>query len=262
MSGLLDGRVGIVAGVGPGLGRSVATAFAREGARVVLAARRSTLIDEVAQEIAAAGGDAHAVATDLADESQCERLVDAAVERFGAVDTLVNNQFDTEASYATLLDADLDAWRRSMDTMYWGTLFVTRAAARVMVDSGGGSVVLINSLSIDRPQPTFGPYVGPKAALAGLTRLLATELGPSGIRVNAVHPAFIFGPTVEGYFRQLAQDSGRTYDEVYAEAAATTALGYLPPSDEVAGSVVFLASDLAKPVTGQALHVNGGTYLH
>lgn len=259
--GLLGGKVAIVSGVGPGLGRSIALAFAREGADVALGARRAQVIDEVAAEIDARGGRALALVTDVTDESQCDRLVAAAVERFGGIDVLVNNAFDTEAPYSTLLEADLGAWRRTMESTYWGTLAMTRAATPAMVERGEGRVIMVNTLAIDRPEPTWGPYVGPKAALAGLTRLLATELGPSGIRVNAIHPAFIFGSTVEAYFRQTAEDRGIPYEEVYSEAAATTCLGYLPSSDEVAGSAVFLASDMSRPVTGQALHVNAGTYL-
>jgi NAD(P)-dependent dehydrogenase (short-subunit alcohol dehydrogenase family) len=260
--GLLDGKVALVSGLGPGLGRSVALAFAREGAAVVMAARRADTMTDVAAEITAMGGVALARVTDLAHPQECASLAAAARDEFGRVDILVNNAFDTDAEYAPLAEADLDSWRRSMESTYWSALGLTKAVVAVMRPQPAGRVVMIGSLATHRPQPTWGSYVGPKAALLGMVRLLAVELGPLGIRVNAVQPAHIFGPTVQAFFESTAAARGVPYDAVYDEAASDTAIGYLPSSDEVAGAVLFFACGLSDPVTGQTLNVNAGAWLN
>ena len=127
-----------------------------------------------------------------------------------------------------------------------------------MKDAGDGRIVMINSMSAVRVRDRFGAYTASKAALAAATKTLAVELGPHGIRVNAVHPGYIWGDSVEAYFRHQADRRGITFEQRYDEVAGETALRYLPHSSEIAGTVLFLASDLAKPVTGQAIHVNCG----
>jgi NAD(P)-dependent dehydrogenase (short-subunit alcohol dehydrogenase family) len=117
---------------------------------------------------------------------------------------------------------------------------------------------MTNSMSAVRIQPRFGAYTASKAALAAATKTLAKELGEFGIRVNAVHPGYIWGDSVEQYFRYQADRRGITFEERYQEVASETSLGYLPHSSEIAGAVLFLASDLARPITGQAIHVNAG----
>jgi NAD(P)-dependent dehydrogenase (short-subunit alcohol dehydrogenase family) len=260
--GLLEGKVAIVSGVGPGLGRSIALALAEQGAAVVMGARRTDAMDQVHELVQGIGGRSLALVTDLADADQIAALATAARDRFGQIDILVNNAFDTDAEYTTLVDADLGQWQKSMHVTYWGAVAMTQAVIPDMAGQGGGRIVMIGSLAVHRPQPTWGSYVGPKAALGGLVRLLATEIGPLGIRVNGVQPAHIFGPTVEKFFRDMADARGVDYETVYREAASDTSLGYLPPSDEVAGSVVFFASDLSAPVTGQILNVNAGAWMN
>ena len=123
----------------------------------------------------------------------------------------------------------------------------------------GGRIVMINSMSAVRIQERFGAYTASKAALAAATKTLAKELGRFGIRVNAVHPGYIWGESVEMYFRYQADKRGITFEERYAEVAAETALGYLPHSSrDRRRRAVPRVSDLAKPITGQALHVNAG----
>ena len=127
-----------------------------------------------------------------------------------------------------------------------------------MKERNDGRIVMINSMSAVRTRRNFGAYTTSKAALAAATKILALELGTHGIRVNGVHPGYIWGDSVEQYFHHLADKHGITFDEQYDSVASETALGYLPPSSEIAQSVLFLASDLSKPITGQALGVNAG----
>lgn len=257
--GLLDGKVALVSGAGPGLGRDVALALGREGATVVVAARTEQKVHDLAAEVALAGAEALGVTLDITDADRCRAVVAEIVERYGHLDVLVNNAFD-DGDHTAFVDADLARWRRTMDVNLFGTLQLTQAAAAPMIEQGDGRVVMINTMSSVRIRPRFGAYATSKAALATATKVLATELGPHGVRVNGVHPGYIWGESVSAYFEHLARRRGITPDEQYAEVAADTALGYLPHSREIAETVVFFASDMSGPVTGQALGVNAGQW--
>ena len=258
---LLEGKVAIIAGVGPGLGREVALQFARHGADLVVGARRREQCDEVAGEVRAMGRKAEVASLDICDLDACEAAVAQAEASYGRLDILVNNAFDWGDATA-FEDADMDRWHRVMEVNLWGTLQMTRAAVPAMKRQGGGRVVMVNSMSAWRIQPATGAYTISKTALEGATRVLAVELGPHGIRVNGVHPGYIYGPSVKIYLQMLAEPRGITPQEVYDEIAAETCLKYLPPSEEIAGSVLFFASELSAPVTGQSLGVNAGHWLH
>jgi NAD(P)-dependent dehydrogenase (short-subunit alcohol dehydrogenase family) len=258
---LLEGKIALVSGVGPGMGRDIALAFACEGAAVVLGARTTERVEAVAAEVEALGRRALPVRLDITDRASCDAAVNAAVDAFGTIDILVNNAFD-DGDFKRFADADLAAWRRTVDVNLFGTLELTQAVVPVMKEHGGGRIVMINSMSAVRIRERFGAYAVSKAALATATKSLALELGPFGIRVNGVHPGYIWGDSVEQYFAYQAARRGVTPQEVYDEVAGETALGYLPPSSEIAGSVVFFASDLSTPVTGQSLGVNAGHWFH
>jgi NAD(P)-dependent dehydrogenase (short-subunit alcohol dehydrogenase family) len=255
--GLLEGKVAFVSGAGPGLGRDVALAFGREGATVVVGARTAERTEALAAEVAEKGATALAVTLDIAEPDSCTAAVATAVERFGRLDVLVNNAF-ADGDHRRFLDADLDRWRATMDVNFFGTLQLTQAVTPQMVSQGDGRIVMINTMSAVRMRPGFGAYTGSKAALAAVTKILAAELGEHGIRVNGVHPGYIWGDSVEMYFDYLAGRKGITPEEQYRAVADETALRYLPPSSEIAEAVVFFASDMSKPITGQALGVNAG----
>jgi NAD(P)-dependent dehydrogenase (short-subunit alcohol dehydrogenase family) len=255
--GLLEGKVALVSGAGPGLGRDIALAFGREGATVVVGARTAERTEALAAEVAERGATALAVRLDIADRESCAAAVATVVERFGRLDVLVNNAF-SDGDHRRFLDADLDRWRSTMDVNFFGTLQLTQAVAPQMVSQGDGRIVMINTMSAVRMRPGFGAYTGSKAALAAVTKILAAELGEHGIRVNGVHPGYIWGDSVEMYFDHLAKRKGITPEEQYREVADEAALRYLPPSSEIAEAVVFFASDMSRPVTGQALGVNAG----
>jgi NAD(P)-dependent dehydrogenase (short-subunit alcohol dehydrogenase family) len=258
MDGLLAGKVALVSGIGPGMGTDISKLFAEHGPDLVVGARTLERCEGLAAELEAGGTKALAVRLDITDPESCQAAVAAAVERFGRIDVLVNNAFH-DGNFKRFIDSDLDTWRPTSDVNLWGTLGLTQAVARQMRDQGdGGKIVMINSMSSVRVEERFGAYTASKAALAGATKTLAKELGQFGIRVNAVHPGYIWGDSVEMYFKYQADKKGITFEEQYASVADTTCLGYLPHSSEIAGTVLFLASDLAKPVTGQAIHVNCG----
>jgi NAD(P)-dependent dehydrogenase (short-subunit alcohol dehydrogenase family) len=257
--GLLDGKVALISGAGPGLGRDVALACGREGATVVVGARTASRVAAIAAEVEGTGAKSLALHLDICDVESCRAVVGQVVETFGRLDVLVNNAFH-DGDHKPFAHADLDKWRQTMDVNLFGTLQLTQACVPQMTEQGDGRIVMINTMSAVRMRPNFGAYTASKAALAAATKILATELGSRGIRVNGVHPGYIRGDSVEMYFDHLAKRKGITADQQYAEVAAETALGYLPRSSEIAEAIVFFASDMSKPITGQALGVNAGQW--
>jgi len=256
-AGLLSGKVCVVSGVGPGLGRQAARALAAHGADLVLAARRQSTLDEVLAEVAGIGARAITVATNIVDPDACARLMGAAAEEFGGVDVLVNNAFRPDV-FQSFEDVDLTVWRKIMDVNVFGSLQMTRAALPFMRRRGGGSVVMVASMVARQPQPGQGGYAISKGALLTATRVLADELGPSNVRVNAVVPGWMAGPSVDIYIDMTSAGRGVPAQEVVDELNARVPLGRIPSDEDVAGSIVFLASDLSSAMTGQALDTNGG----
>ena len=258
---LLKDRVAIVAGIGPGTGRSIALAFAREGAHVVLAARTTAALEALGAEVRALGRRTLEVPTDVARPEECQRLAAAARAEFGRVDVLVNNAYRA-APYEPIEEASMDDWRRIFDVNLFGSIQLSQA---VIPDHEGGRwrpIVMVNSMSVRIIEPRFGGYAASKGALMIAVQTMARELGGYRIRVNSVVPGYIWGPQLQRHFADLARQRGITPEAVYAQIAARTALNHIPDSDEIADTVVFLASDLARAVTGQALDVNGGHFFH
>jgi NAD(P)-dependent dehydrogenase (short-subunit alcohol dehydrogenase family) len=258
---LLEGKVALVSGAGPGLGRDVALAFGREGATVVVGARTEDRVRALAAEVEGQGAKSLGLRLDITDAGSCRAAVDRVVETFGRLDVLVNNAFHG-GDHTPFLAADLATWRHTMDVNLFGTLQLTQAAAAQMVDQRDGRIVMVNSMAAVRIRPDFGAYTASKAALGAITKTLAVELGPHGVRVNGVHPGYIWGDDVAAYFQYLAAEQGITEEEQYRSVADEAALRYLPDAAEIAGAVVFLASDLSRAMTGQALGVNGGHWFH
>jgi NAD(P)-dependent dehydrogenase (short-subunit alcohol dehydrogenase family) len=254
---LLQNKVAIVSGIGPGMGRDISLAFAREGAKLALAARSPGKLEKVLAELRAAGAEAIAVPTDIAQPEACAKLVAETHKAFGRVDVLVNNAYHG-GTFSPVESADLEKWRQPFEVNVLGTLRLTQGVIPLMKQQGGGSIVMINSMVIRDVLPTMADYAASKAALMAATQGLARELGPSQIRVNSVVPGYIWGPSLQWYFGDLAKQRGITPQQVYDEVAANTALRHLPTSEEIAPAVVFFASDLSRVITGQSLDVNGG----
>ncbi|HTU37341.1 MAG TPA: SDR family oxidoreductase [Acidimicrobiales bacterium] len=255
--GLLAGKVCVVSGVGPGLGRQAARALAEHGADLVLAARRQATLDDVAAEVSALGARVITVPTDITDADACARLMAAGSAEFGGIDVLVNNAFRFDA-FQSFEEVDLAIWRKIMDTNLFGSLQMTRAALPSMRERGGGSVVMVASMVARQPQPVQGGYAISKGALLTATRVLAFELGPSNVRVNAVVPGWMAGPSVDIYIEMTSTGRGVPAQVVVDELNARVPLGRIPSDQDVAGAVVYLASDLSSAMTGQALDTNGG----
>jgi NAD(P)-dependent dehydrogenase (short-subunit alcohol dehydrogenase family) len=257
---MLRDKVVVVAGVGPGVGRSIALASAREGADVVLAARTAAKLDEVAKEVDALGRRAVPVPVDLTDPDAASRLASGAAEAFGKVDALVYNAL-AMPPIKDLMVVDLDAINAAFDHNVVAALRLIRSFVPHLGESGG-AVVMINSMVVRFSQRTMAPYKMTKTALLAMAQSLATELGPKKIRVNSVAPGHIWGDSLKWYFSYLAHKRGVDAQVIYDETAAGNDLGRLCEPDEIADAAVFLASPLARAITGQCLDVNCGEYHH
>ncbi|MBY6413998.1 SDR family oxidoreductase [Rhodococcus sp. BP-252] len=260
MTGLLDGSVVVVSGIGPSLGRSIALRCAAEGADLVLAARTASYLDDVAKEVAGLGRQAVAVPTDITDEASATRLVVKAVDAFGHVDALINNAFAIP-SMKDLAHTEPASIRAGLELSLFGTLRLSQLFTSALTKSRG-SIVMINSAVIRHSQPKYGGYKIAKASLLAMSQTLASELGPQGIRVNTVAPGYIWGSTLKSYFEHLAQKYSTTSEQIYRQTASTMDLRRLPEPDEIADAVVFLSSSRARAITGQCLDVNCGEYHH
>ncbi|GAA4545657.1 SDR family oxidoreductase [Amycolatopsis samaneae] len=257
---MLDGEVVLITGVGPGLGAKLAARAAAEGAKVVMAARSTEVMEQETAKITAAGGEAFGLSCDVRKPEEVSRLVDAAVERFGPITGLVNSAFG-HPGFAALLDAPEKALRRSMDIILFGALNVTRAVVPHMKAAGRGSIVNIGTMATRKPMLGDGGYALAKAAMGSATRSLAVELGEHGIRANQAVLGWLDGPGVRYFLRMTGEQRGIAEQEVYDEIAARNPLGRIPPDEACAGAVLFLLSRYASEITGATLDVNGGEYM-
>jgi NAD(P)-dependent dehydrogenase (short-subunit alcohol dehydrogenase family) len=257
---ILAGQVVVISGAGPGLGAKLATRAAAEGAKVVLAARSTTVTGQVVKEITAAGGEAVAVACDVRDPEAVERVARTAVDTFGAITGLVNSAY-SHPGFFDLLDTPEKGLRRSLEIILHGALAMTRAVVPHLTAAGGGSIVNVGTMTTRKPQRGEGAYAVAKAAMSCASQYLALELGEHGIRVNQAVLGWLDGPGVRFYLRMTADARNVSEQQVYDEIAARNPLGRIPPDDACAGAVLFLLSPLASEVTGAVLDVNGGEYL-
>lgn len=254
-----EGKVAVVAGVGPGMGRSIALGFARQGVDVTLAARRPERLRAVADEVRRLGREPLVCPTDVTDASECRALVESTVERFGGVDYLVQNGHH-EGDWTEVLDAEPDTWRQVFDVNLFGALHLVQSAVPEMAKRGGGAVVLVNSGAALRTPVRMGAYSTSKAALAALARTLALEVGHLQVRVNGVFLGPVAGENLSRLAETAARSSGSSVEEWLGVKATEMPLGFIPSADQCAGTVLFLCSELALPVTGQHLSVNGGQW--
>jgi NAD(P)-dependent dehydrogenase (short-subunit alcohol dehydrogenase family) len=251
------GSVAVVTGAGPGMGRAIALGFAGHGVDVVIAARRKERLDAVAEEIRALGREPLVVVADLSQRDDCRAVVQHAADHFGRLDHLVQNGHHA-GDWARVADADPDSWKHIFDVNFFGAMHLVQAAAPMMNDPG--SIVLVNSGAALRNPPTMGAYSASKSALASLVRTSALELGPR-IRVNGVYLGPVTGESLDTGAASTAAATGVTEEEFLRQRAQELPVRHIPTPEECAGSVLFFASRLAAPVTGQHLSVNGGQWV-
>lgn len=257
----LAGKVVVVSGIGPGLGQAIAIACADAGARVVVAARTQARVAALAAELRAAGAQALGVVTDITEPAARDALVARTLDEFGRVDALVNNAF-VMGPMAKSESITPDEWRSVLEVNVVATVALSTAFAAPMRAAGGGSIVMINSQAARRGAARRGPYAASKAALLVVAQVLATELGPDGIRVNSVVPGQIWGESLAAHYDALAERRGVAVGDVIAQVTREIPLRRIIGAKEIAAAVVFLLGDRSAAITGQSLDVNGGNWFH
>lgn len=254
---ILTDEVVLVTGVGAGLGAKLAIRAVTEGAKVVMAARSSAVMEQVEKQT---DGAAIGVVCDVRNQQDCARVVDTAVERFGKVTGLVNSAYSHPGFY-DLLDTPEKGLRRSLDVILHGSLQMSRLAVPHMTAAGGGAIVNIGTMTTRKPMRGEGGYAVAKAAMTAATQFLALELGGSGIRVNQAIMGWLDGPGVRFYLTMTAEQKGISEQDVYDDIASRNPLGHIPTDEACAGAILFLLSSYASEVTGATLDVNGGEYM-
>ena len=258
---LLEDRVAIVAGIGPGLGRAIAVALAEEGAHVALGARTQSYLEEVAGEIQTLGRQALVVPTDITDADQCKNIADAAFSHFGRIDVLVNNA-GWSGTMERFINIPVQEWREVLEGNLVGTMAMCKYAAPYMIRAGKGAIVNVTSISMRQGLARRSPYGSAKAAVTTMTQSLARELGRHNVRVNSIAPGPIWSDKLQDFYRRVGEQSGKTPEDIYKTYAKNMPLGKIPLPEEIASAVVFMASDWATPITGQSLDTDGGFYFH
>ncbi|MGZ8379092.1 MAG: SDR family NAD(P)-dependent oxidoreductase [Gemmatirosa sp.] len=244
----LDGRVAIVTGASKGIGASIARALAEAGARVVVSSRRQEAVDEVAHEIAESGGEALSIAANVGRLDEARALVDRTIAEWGGVDVIVNNAA-VNPVFGPVLEQDEAAFDKIMSVNVKGPLEVCRRAYASMQARGAGSVINISSIGGVSPEPGLGLYSVSKAALISLTKVMAQEWGPAGVRANVICPGLIRTK----FSQALWQD-----ETILRHTLAQQAIKRVGVPEEIAGLALFLASDAAGYCTGGIYMADGG----
>ena len=257
----LTGKTAVVTGAGRGIGREIALALASAGADVVLAARSVDALESVAEEVADRGGSALVVPTDVTRPVDIDRLVGATANRFGGADIVVNNS-GIAGSTARTWETDIDVWEQTIAVNLTGPWLMCRGFIPQMIERGGGSIVNIGSITGKRPFLGRSPYAATKAGLIGLTRTVAEEAGPHGIRVNLISPGAVEGPRIDAVFDAQAAARGVDAAEVRSEFEQLSPLGRLVTVDDVARATLYLASDASAGITGIDLNVTTGMVMY
>jgi NAD(P)-dependent dehydrogenase (short-subunit alcohol dehydrogenase family) len=249
----LANKVAIITGASSGIGYATSKLFAQEGAKVVVAARRRPALDALVDEIARAGGSAVALAGDVMDEAFAKALVDLAVERFGGLDVAFNNAGTLGAMRATP-ELTLSEWELAMRTNLTSAFLAAKHQIPAMLQRGGGSIVFTSTfVGYTVGLPNMAAYAASKSGLIGLTQALAAELGPRGVRVNALLP----GGTDTPMGREVASTP-----EALDFVRGLHAMKRIASPEEIARSALYLASDASSFTTGAALLADGGASIN
>ncbi|MCA1438739.1 SDR family oxidoreductase [Ensifer sp. IC4062] len=251
----LEGKIAIITGASSGIGRAAATLFAREGAKLVVTARRERELKQLVQEIEDTGGEAAMLDGDIRDEALNEALIDLAVRRFGGLDIAFNNA-GTVGAMGELPALSLEDWRETLDTNLTSAFLAAKHQIPAMVARGGGSLVFTSSfVGHTAGFPGTTAYAASKAGLVGLTQSLAVEFGAQGVRVNALLPGGTDTPSNHANLPGAAPETRGFIEGLHA-------LKRMGRPEEIAEAALYLASDAASFVTGAALLVDGGVSIN
>ena len=244
----LDGKIALVTGASRGIGEAIARTFAAYGAHVIVSSRKQDACEAVAADIRKNGGKAEAIACHVGEMAQIEAVFAAIEARHGRLDILVNNAA-TNPYFGHIVDTDLGAFQKTVDVNIRGYFFSSSLGAKLMAKNGGGSIINVASINAVVPGAKQGIYSITKGAIVTMTKAFANECAPMGVRVNALLP----GLTDTKFAAALVHD-----EEMRKPMLSRIALGRVAQPHEMAGAVLYLASDAASYTTGVCLNVDGG----
>jgi len=255
--GLLNERVAIITGASKGIGREMSMLFAREGARVICAARSEDLVRETADLIRAAGGHAFAIAADAGTEAGARAIVDAGVQEFGRVDTLVNNAGDGGPT-KPIQTYTVDDWYYTVNSCLTSAYLCSRFAVPAMIAAGRGAIVNIASMAGRRGLAYRVGYCSAKAGQIGMTYGLAVELGRHNITVNAIAPGAVAGDRIDRVIKGQAEVRGVDVERMRESFVERSPLRRMSTAADISALAAFLCSDLARNISGQCIPVTAG----
>ena len=251
----LDGKLAVISGGGSGIGEATAKVFADVGATVVVTGRRFEPLRRVAGEI---GG--HAISCDVSDQAQVRDMFAQALEISGKVDVLLNNA-GGPGPIAPVAEVDMDAWIGCMNVNLVGAMYCLQEAARIMTAQKSGSIINMSSLMGIQGYPMRSAYVASKFALIGITETMARELGPYGVRVNALMPGAVSGKNMDRILARRAEAEGRPAEEIERENYTdVAALNRWVAPEEVGRAALYYACDLSSAITGDKMKVDCGRF--
>lgn len=244
----LDGKIALITGASRGIGEAIAIGFAEAGAKVILSSRKLEALDEVAHKIAKAGGEAYPIPAHTGKLIDLENLVQRAKARWGGIDILVNNAA-TNPIYGPALDCDESAWEKIMSVNLKGAFFLSKFVAPIMEERGGGKIINMASVAGLSPMKGLGVYSISKAGLIMMTKVLAMELAPKNIRVNAIAPGVITTRFSEALWKD---------EKTAHEISKNVPMARFGAPEEIVGAALYLASDISSFTTGEIISVDGG----
>lgn len=256
----LENRTALITGGGTGIGRAIAHEFAREGAKIVLCARRLAPLTSTVAELESQGTEAIAISIDQAIETDCIRAVQETVDSFGRLDILVNNA-SSVGQVGPVVGLEVQAWEETLRVNLTGLMVMCREAVKVMSRQRNGNILNVSSNVGRRGFANRAPYVCSKWAMHGLTQTLALETARDGIRVNTICPGPVMTDRLRGSMEKMAAARGITSEEVQREWEKESPMGRFATAEECAKVALFLVSDDSSAMTGQALNVTAGVVM-
>jgi len=259
MSNRLKDKIAIVTGAGTGIGKAIALIFAREGAKVSICGRTPQTIEATARQIRQEGGEVIAIRCDVSDAQSVQAMVLQTVQHFGRVNILVNNA-GVRASISTILELTEEEWQRTFDIDAKGSWLCSKSAIPEMQKVGGGSIIMISSISAHIGQTKQGAYNAAKAAQELLMKCMALDFAPDQIRVNSICPAWVLTEMNREQLREMQAKPEQLFPPglPYSEVLKLHPIGRIGEPEDIAWAAVYLASDESKWVTGASFFVDGG----
>jgi NAD(P)-dependent dehydrogenase (short-subunit alcohol dehydrogenase family) len=259
MTDRLRDKVAIVTGGGGGIGKAIAVVFGREGAKVSVCGRTLGTIEETARQIRAESGEAVAIQCDVSNSESVQTMVAQTVQRFGHVDVLVNNA-GVRASICTILELTEEEWQRTIDIDAKGSWLCSKYVVPEMRKVGGGSIIMISSISAYVGQRKQGAYNAAKAAQELLTKCMALDFAPDHIRVNSICPGWVLTEMNREQLSQMQREPEKIFPPglSYVDVVKLHPMGRIGDPEDIAWAAVYLASEESRWVTGTSLFVDGG----